>query len=717
MLSRKESGAVSRCRRWAPVAALMTISATAGAQTTDDPAAVALPEVRIEGESARGPAQGMVATRSATATRTDTPIIDTPQSISVITRERMDEMNAWNLASALRYTPGVNFEQYGDDARGEYFQIRGFQGDVFLDGMRLPAFNGFNSARLETWGMERVEVLRGSASALYGQTNIGGIVNATSRIPQPGMRNTIALQAGSYDRMQVMGDVGGSLTEDDSLLWRFTGLWRDSGTSIDDVTNDRIYVAPSVRWRPNEVVDLTVLGSYLHDEAGSSAQFLPRVGTIDYSPYGRIPINRNTGEPNYDRFTRDQVTAGYLLSIRPAEDWLIRSSFRYMYYQIDYRSIYPYTQTGNTAGRIAYRGEPITNAATFDNNVEHRLMTGPVEHTLLGGVDYRWQLMQNRAGSAVGPSINLFNPVYGAYVPLPAITSSTNQTQQQLGTYVQDQMRWDRVYFTLTGRYDWSWQDTRNTFTEAVTSLNDSAFTGRVGLLYSFESGISPYISYSTSFLPTAGTDYFGANFEPTTGTQWEVGVKYQPPGSRSFAAVALFDLTQQNVLTSDPQHTNYSIQTGEVRNQGVEVEANVALTDEWRVIAAYTYQEPEVTSSNTGTEGNRPVVTPNHQISAWTDYTFRLAEGVALMIGGGVRYQGNTLASNVTGAIAVTPSYTLYDAMASVTWQNWRLAVNGTNIGNTRYVDSCSGAAGVATSSCGYGAGRTVYATLAYSW
>jgi len=698
-----------------PAAAALTFSTALHAQTAEDANGIALPEVRIEGESARGPAGGMVATRSATATRTDTPIVDTPQSISVITRERMDVMNSWNLSSALRYTPGVNFEQYGDDARGEYFQIRGFAGDVFLDGMRLPSFTGFNSARIEPWGMERIEVLRGSASALYGQTNIGGIVNAISRTPQTGMRNTIGTQVGSYNRLQVMGDVGGSVTDDDTLMWRFVGLWRNADTSIDDITNDRVYVAPSFRWRPNDQVDLTVLGSYMYDDAGSSAQFLPRSGTLDTSVYGRIPISRNTGEPNYDRFTRSQATLGYLLAVRPAEDWLIRSSFRYMYYEIDYRSIYPYVLTGNTSGRIAYRGEPITNAATFDNNVEYRVTTGAVEHTLLGGVDYRWQLVQNRSGSAVGPSINLFNPVYGSFVPLPAITTSTNQTQSQLGTYVQDQMRWDRVYFTLTGRYDWSWQDTRNTFTEATTSLNDSAFTGRVGLLYSFEFGVSPYISYSTSFLPTAGTDYYGANFEPTTGTQWEVGVKYQPPGSRTFASVALFDLTQQNVLTSDLQHTNYSVQTGEIRNQGVEVEVNVALTDEWRVIGAYTYQEPEITSANNGTQGNRPVVTPNHQASVWTDYTFRLAEGIALMIGGGVRYQGNTLANNVDGAIASTPSYTLYDLMASVTWKNWRLQVNGTNIGNTRYIDSCSGYG--ASASCGYGAGRTVYATLGYTW
>jgi len=700
---------------WLPAVALLALADTAQAQPAEVTAPLVLPEVRIEGESARGPAAGMVATRSATATRTDTPIIDTPQSVSVITRERMDVMNSWNLSSALRYTPGVNFEQYGDDARGEYFQIRGFQGDIFLDGMRLPAFNGFNSARIEPWGMERIEVLRGSASALYGQTNIGGIVNATSRTPQLGMRNTIATQVGSYDRIQVMGDVGGSFDDENTLMWRMTGLWRDAGTSIDDVTNDRVYLAPSIRWRPDERIDLVVLGSYLYDDAGSSAQFLPRQGTIDYSAYGRIPINRNSGEPNYDKFTRSQATAGYLFSFRPAEDWQIRSSFRYMYYEIDYRSIYPYSISGANANRIAYRGEPITNAVTFDNNVEHRLDTGPVEHTLLAGVDYRWQLMQNRSGSAVGPSINIFNPVYGAYVPLPAITSSTNQTQSQLGTYVQDQMRWDRVYLTLTGRYDWSWQDTRNTFTEATTSLNDSAFTGRVGLLYAFEFGVSPYISYSTSFLPTAGVDYYGDNFQPTEGTQWEVGVKYQPPGSRSFASVALFDLTQTNVLTTDLAHANYSVQTGEVRNRGVEVEANIALTDEWRVIAAYTYQEPEVTEANNGTQGNRPVVTPNHQASLWTDYTFRLAEGISLMLGGGVRYQGNTLANNVDGAIAVTPSYTLYDAMAAVTWEKWRLAVNGTNIGNTRYFDSCSGI-GV-TGSCGYGAGRTVYATLAYSW
>lgn len=702
---------------WVPAAAMSLIAADAAAQTTGEASATTLPELRVEGESARGPVRGPVATRSATATRTDTPLNETPQSVTVITRDRMDTLNATSLSLATRYTAGTNLEQYGEDARGEYFAIRGFPADIFLDGMRLPAFTGFSSFRLEPWGMERIEVLRGSSSALYGSSNPGGIINAVSRIPQPDLRNTVALQLGSFERLQTHFDLGGALTDDGSVLWRFTGLVRDGNTQIDDVLNNRIYLAPSLRFRLGDRTDLTLLASYMRDDAGSNAAFLPLAGTLNPSRFGTIPRERNSGEPGYDRFLRNQYMAGYQLEHRPSDDWTLRQSLRYMHMNIDYRSIYPSGAVGanGQSPRIAFRGEPIFNAITVDNSAEYRFSTGPVSHTALFGLDYRWQLTQNRSGSLTGPaqgvpSLNLFSPVYGAAVPLPAITTSNNQVQSQFGIYLQDQIRLDRWVLTLSGRQDWAWGDTRNNITGTHATMNDNALTGRVGLLYASAIGLSPYVSYSTSFLPTAGTDFFGRNFEPTTGQQWEVGLKYQPEGRSSLFTMAFYDLTQQNVSTGDPNHIGFNIQTGEARSRGIELEANIALTDAWRVIAAYTYQEPEITRSTTATLGNRPTATPNHSASLWTDYTFRIADGVTATLGGGVRYQGNTLGNNQSGSIYHVPSYTLYDAMARIDWQNWRLAVNGSNLSDRTYLAACS-------TTCTYGTGRTVFATLAYSW
>jgi iron complex outermembrane receptor protein len=703
---------------WMPAAAISLISADAAAQAAGD-ASTTLPELRIEGESARGPVRGPVATRSATATRTDTPLNETPQSVTVVTRDRMDTLNATSLGIATRYTAGTNIEQFGEDARGEYFNIRGFPADIFLDGMRLPSFTGFGGFRLEPWGMERIEVLRGSSSALYGQSNLGGIINAVSRIPQPDQRNTVALQLGSFERLQGQFDLGGALTGDGSILWRLTGLVRDANTQIDDVLNNRIYLAPSIRFRMGDHTDLTVLGSYMHDDAGSSAAFLPPQGTVMTSRYGTIPRERNSGEPGYDRYRRNQYALGYLLEHRPDSDWTLRQNFRYIYMDVDYRSIYP-SGTGAAqmpAVRQAYRGEPITNAITVDNQAERRFTTGPIEHHVLFGLDYRWQFLQSRSGSLTGPaqgvpSLNLFNPVYGAGVPLPPITTNTNQALSQFGIYAQDQLRLDRWILTLSGRQDWAWSDTRNNNTGAHTTMNDNAFTGRVGVLYASAIGLSPYVSYSTSFLPTAGADFSGRNFEPTTGQQWEVGLKYQPEGRSSLFTMALYDLRQQNITTGDPLHPGYSIQTGEARSRGIELEANVALTDNWRVIAAYTYQEPEITRSNTPTLGHRPIATPNHSASLWSDYTFRVADGVTATLGGGVRYQGNTLGYNQTGSIYHVPSFTLFDAMARIDWQNWRLSINGSNLADKNYLAACSGPA-----NCAYGVGRTVFATLAYSW
>lgn len=716
MPSTRKQAVLPRARRWTPAIAMALLASPAMGQTGTTAEAVAIPEVRVEGETARGPVRGTVATRSATATKTDTPLIETPQAITVITRDQMDLLNTSALGIATRYTAGTNMEQYGEDARGEYFNIRGFAADIILDGMRLPAFTGYTGYRLEPWGLERIEVLRGTNSALYGQANLGGIVNGVSRIPQPdGQRNTLALQGGSFDRIQGMFDVGGRLTEDGSLSWRAVGLVRDAGTQIDNVLNNRIYVAPSLRWRPDASTDITLQASYMRDEAASSAAFLPPQGTLLSSPYGTIPRNRNTGEPGYDRYRRNQYSMGWLAEHRPDDVWTLRQNFRYIYMDMDYRSIYPTgTAASNlNAGRQAFRGQPIYNAVTLDNQAERRIRTGPLEHQLLFGVDYRWQLLQQRTGSSNAvPTLNLYNPVYGATVGVPAITTSTNQFLQQFGLYMQDQIRLDRWVLTLSGRQDWAWGTTRNNRAYTTTSMNDNAFTGRAALLYRSALGISPYVSYATSFLPTTGTDFFGNNFRPTTGQQWEVGVKYQPEGRSSLFTVALYELTQQNITTTDPLHTGYSIQTGEARSRGVELEADVALTEAWRVRAAYTYQDPEITRSNTLNLGNRPIATPNHQASLWSNYSFRVAEGVRATIGGGVRYNGNTLGNNVTGSVYHVPSYTLFDAMASVEWEKWRLSVNGSNLGDRTYLAACSGLA-----NCAYGVGRTVFATLAYTW
>lgn len=716
--------------RWLPAIAILSLAGGAKAQEATAPSdTVVLPQLAVEGAhaSARGPVEGYVAPTNATGTKTDTPLLETPQSVSVITRDRMDIQNVQSLGQAFRYTAGTNIEQYGEDTRGEYFSIRGFAGDIYLDGLRAPNSSGYNGFRLEPWGLERLEVLRGASSGLFGQGNPGGVINGISRTPQLNMRNTVALQGGSFNRIQGSFDVGGRLNQDGTLLWRLNGLVRDADSQIDGVRNNRIYVAPSIRWAPTTNTSIAFLGSYLRDDTGSSAQFLPPVGTVLPNPNGRISRSLNTGDPNFDRFYRRQVTAGWLAEHRISDAWVVRQNFRYTHQDIDYLSIYP-ASGQTTARRAVIRGVGYSRQGydnfSVDNQSEFRFSTGPLQHTVLTGLDYRWQFNQNRFGSGTGPGLDFFNPVYGVPITRPSLyrvggttlsVTNSNQFLNQIGLYAQDQIRLGNWLLTLTGRQDWATIDSRNNLNRAQTNQDDSAFTGRVGLLYASSIGLSPYVSYSTSFLPATGTfapARGGGLFQPTTGEQVEVGLKYQPRGMNSFFTAAAYDLKQQNVSTTDPLYPGFNVQSGEVRVRGLEFEATMNLASGLNLIGAFTVMDPEITRSNTLTRGNRPIATPTHQASIWADYAYRVNEDLTLRVGGGVRYTGNTLGYNVTGQIYHVPSYTVVDAVASADYKNWRLQLNATNLGDEYYVQACSGGA-----NCAYGTGRSIYATLAYRW
>ena len=687
---------------------------------------VVLPTVSVEGggrpaETARGPVEGLVATRSATGSKTDTPLVETPQSVSVITSDQIEMLNIGSVNEALRYSPGA-FSS-GTDYRGEYFSVRGFSADVFLDGTRVPAPVTAQSFRIEPWGMERMELLRGTASALYGQGNLGGLVNAVSKTPYPGQVRQIAFQTGSFGRLQGMWDVGGSLTGDDTLLGRFVGLIRDADTEFDGGHDNRIYLAPSLRWRPRADTTLTLLGSYLRDDNGVTGQWLPPQGTALYNPNGRVPRGRTTGEPDWDTYRKSQYSLGSMLE-HQATDWLtLRQNLRYTYQSLDYNTIYA---SGLVAGqwrranRVASINQPLAASLTLDNQAEARFDTGPLRHTALAGLDYRYQRVSNRTWAGATTTLDVYGPSYGTVPTLPrGATSITlnNQKQNQLGLYAQDQARLGNWILTLTGRQDWASSDTHDNRTRTDTSQDDSALTGRAALLYAFDFGLSPYISYATSFLPVLGTyapQRGGDTFKPTTGTQYEGGVKYQPPGSRSLFSAAYFELTQKNVTTADPIYANSSIQTGEAQSRGVELEAHVALTDGLSLIGAYTAQETEVTRSTANNLGRRLTTVPNHMASLWADYGYPVSENLTLGAGAGIRYVGNTMANNAptaTTPIFHAPGFTLYDAMLRADYKQWRLTVTGTNLGDKDYFAACY------SSSCSYGVGRAVYATLAYRW
>ncbi|MDQ3773791.1 MAG: TonB-dependent siderophore receptor [Pseudomonadota bacterium] len=688
---------------------------------------VVLPVITVTGTSSNE--IGYVATQSATATKTDTPIIETPQSISVVTRDRMEAQNAQSVSDALRYTAGVVAESNGPDPRSDEVTIRGLEtassGSQYRDGLRDFAFGGQGGIVMEPYGLERIEVLRGPASVLYGQGAPGGLINLITKRPTQIPLYEIQLQYGSFDRKQAAFDLSGPIDDEGRFLYRLTGLARDADSQIDFVTDDRIYFAPALTWQPSNDTRLTLLASYQENERGQGYQALPRVGTLVPGRFGFIATDRFVGEPGFDRFDQERTSLGYEFEHHLNSAWSLRQNFRWMDQETLHDTIFftGLQDDGATIDRAVLKGREWVRHTAIDNQVRWRLKNSVIEQTVLFGLDH--QRLRGDFGSmflfSSVPSLDVYNPVYGQPLPISNDTppDDTRNTLTQTGLYVQDQLKlYDKWVLSLGGRYDWADSGTEDLLADTKTDQDDEAFTGRAGLLYLADNGLAPYFSYSESFLPIADTDFFGEPFEPETGEQYEVGVKYQPPGANAFVTLAAFDLRRQNVLTQDPENFDNLIQTGEVRSRGIEVEAVASLDFGLDLILAYTYLDPEITKSNVVDdegerieEGETPTGVPEHTASLWADYTIQGGALAELGFGAGVRYRGSTF-GDVPNTIKV-PDVPLVDAVVHYSWKNLYFALNASNLFDEEYVAFC----GFPSDGCKYGNRRFVAATLTYRW
>ncbi|GAJ28251.1 Fe3+ siderophore receptor [Acidomonas methanolica NBRC 104435] len=659
----------------------------------------------------------IVARDASTGTKTDTPLIETTQTVSVVTRAFMDERMVQTINEALRYTPGVNADTYGADSRFDWLRIRGFDATtygMYLDGMRFTP--GTTGPVQEQYGLERVEVLNGPASVLYGQAAPGGLVNMVSKTPKSTPHQEIQFMAGSFDRYQGQFDLTGPVPGTGGAVdGRIIGLARDSDTQVREVKDNRIYVAPSFTWHISRNDDFTFLSSYLHTHT-AGLQFVPANGSVLYNPYGKIPTDLFTGSPDLNRWDVNQATVGFLYEHRFNSNWRFQQNFRYMHLTLGWRQAYG---TGLLPDyihltRLAYAQDASGNIYTSDSRIVGHIHRGPVEQTVLLGFDYQRGDSWESAGYAAGTLLNVFHPVYTPQSKVPMFQHIT-QTMEQKGLYWQDQMKlFRRVIVTLGGRYDWT-----DTLTHAIihstaahTGQNNDVFTYRGGLGYLFPFGLMTYASYSRSFQPTSGTNLYGQPFKPTYGKQVEIGVKYQPTSFRSFMTASLFDLKQTNVSQADPANPLNTIQTGQIRVRGFETSVNVSLADGVDVVFAYTYLDPVITHSTIGQVGKRPTLIPRNTLSLWGDYqmpttSLRALQGIG--VGMGLRYIGNIEANNYD--TFATPSVTLFDAALHYDFNlksKWRIGVNINNIFNKTYVASCTG-----STSCYYGQKRQVLGTI----
>ncbi len=680
---------------------------------------------RSSESSADGPVQGYVAKRTTVGSKTDTPINEIPQSISVITRDEMDQRGVQDFNAAVAYTPGIRALDYAGGQGAPDIFLRGFRAfnlfGLYQDGLRT-GFNQYDT-NFETFGLERVDVIKGPASVLFGQMAPGGVVNMTSKRPQETPIRHMEVQGGSFDRRQLGLDVGDQLDSDGTLFGRLLLLQRDSDTQVRHAPDDRTFVAPSLTWKADDTNTLTLLGSYSKSRIGGSEQSFPAIGTVLKSPYGHINSGTDLGwKGSY--YHSENTSIGLQYEHLFNNDWKLKQNLRYMHSSVGYLSSGPDTVL-NADGRtqdIGLQNRP-KSSDTFliDNNLQGLFDSGPLQHTLLVGLDYsHYKAFETRRNGDPEPGfemIDLYRPVYGGgaiwYDPLQR---DTDTRLQQVGLYVQDQIKLDRWALTLGGRQDWSTAREKGVYfgTEQVDTVQrDREFTGRVGLAYLFDNGITPYVSYTTSFQPNPEADRNGKLFKPTEGRQYEVGVKYQPPGHDAFVTVSAFDLLQKNVSTTDPLNPGFSVQSGEVRSRGLEVEGKASLGRELNLLASYAYLDAEITEDNTF-KGNTPRAIPRNTASLWLDYT--VADGAFKGVGMGLgqRYVGSSY--NVQHTLK-TPHYSLTDAtlrydLAGIGLDGTRASVTASNLFDKHYFQP-----GFYENSVLYGNRRNVIATLSYDW
>ncbi|CAH5255956.1 TonB-dependent siderophore receptor [Klebsiella oxytoca] len=676
-------------------------------------------------EDPTAPLKGIVATRTLSATKTAAEIVKTPQSVSVVTRDQMRALDVTSVSQALRYSAGVFTEYRGSSNRNDEVFVRGFSYvPKFLDGLSYGATASSQTGTFDPWLLERVELVRGPASVLFGQVNPGGLIAMTSKRPVSQPIHELQFRTGNHHLAEGAFDFGGPLSDDGRLLYRLNGIARTQNSQVEDYKETRMAIAPALTWYPDDATRMTLLTSYQKDPDAGYRNFLPRYGTVESVDGSYIPRDFNVSDPSYNQSWREQTMIGYEFEHQPDDTFTLRQNARYATIKQKYRYLVYSSSPANSSvlSRRAQHETRQTDEFGIDNQLEAKFASGQVAHTVIGGLDYKTSKDKQYLGRAGGSQYDLDwrSPTYGVSVDESAFSPATNEQQNldQAGVYVQDQLSWQNWELLVSGRYDWA--EVRTTdFTDASsTQQNDNKFTWRTGLLYAFDSGLSPYISYSTSFEPNLQTNRAPGvgPFDPSEGKQVEVGVKYQPDPN-ALITLALYDLTQSNVATYNSA-AGWFENSGKVRSKGVEAAAHATLFENLNLIASYTYTDAEtVNTTVVGTEGKTPARIPTHMASAFTSYTLPNGALKSLTAGVGVRYIGTSY-GDAKNTFKV-PAVDLYDAMVSYelgelnsSLKGAQVQFNVNNIADTRYVASCA-----SDSACFYGIGRTVTATVSYAW
>ncbi|WP_296270960.1 TonB-dependent siderophore receptor [Pseudomonas sp. UBA6323] len=686
---------------------------------------VTLPAQTVTGEQDRpqGPDYGYKAEKSLTASKTSTPLSETPRSVSVVTRKRMEDQKSQTLTEVLGYVPGIFAPPFavGDGLAGDYFFIRGFNATdygygLLRDGLRVQG-NRYDTTS-EPYGLERVEVFRGPTSILYGENAPGGLVNLVSKRPTAASQGEVQLSYGSNDRRQLNLDVSGPLNASGNVLGRVVMVGREADTQVDHVQDNRIYIAPSLTLNFDDFNSLTLLSTYQKDRTKLELG-LPAAGTLLSNPNGKIDKDTFLGNKDWNTFEREVWTLGYEFTHRFNDDWQFRQNSRYMQSRIQRNETWPVSNLNNNGFGTnltlqAYDRYNKSITYSLDNQLEGKFDTGALEHTLLVGASFDRTSFNQDWNAGFGPSIDVFDPVWTSEPTTPISVQNTLLTQNMQGVYSQLQSKYENWIFLLGGRYDWVDSDFRNKLAPANdVSSKDEKFTWQTGAMYQFDNGLSPYVSYSTSFVPVQQTTS-ERPLDPIIAEQYEVGLKYEPKGWNTMFTAAVFDLRKEDDVYTE---NNLPRQVGESRSKGLELEVNSDITANLNVTAAYTYTDVRITKDapNSLVEGKQMTGVPRNQASIWANYRFLDGALRGLRLGGGVRHFDSTFAYTAetlygkldTGDVTLVDAAIGYDID-----EHWSVDLNAKNVFDKEYVAGCNNAG-----RCYWGDERTFLGTVSMRW
>jgi iron complex outermembrane receptor protein len=649
--------------------------------------------------------------KEAKVGKMDVPVEDTPFSISIIDRDFMNDTGAKTIQDALLYSSGVYAGAFGLDTRLDSANIRGIDPSFYLDGLR-QVYGSYNSVRTNIYALESIEVLKGPSSVLYGQGELGGIVNSVSKLPKDEQQGEIWAQYGSFNRKQVAFDITGPATEDGKLLYRVVGLQRDSETQVDYVDDDGFLIAPSLTWKPTDDTDFTLLFNRQRNTGKVSAQFLPQSVTLDSTgPFGRVSSDTFAGEPDWDKYDREKTELTFIANHQLDENWKVSTTARYTESSTSTREIWtaigsPVSASG-TIGRTAYMSDKETRVFNLDARLEGQFDIGITKHNFLVGVDRQDATADedNRGSVNLPATFNIYNPQYGQ-IDMSSInlnpTDQNDSEVRQVGVYIADHMEIGPVVISTGFRRDWA-KSILHKVSGANLTSDEMVNTGRIGAMYRFDNGFSPYASYAEAFNMNLGTDGTGANtnaLEPTTGVQREYGFKFLSDDKTFGITAAYFDITQQNRIQQGDT-------PGGLKQTGASIDGwELQINKRWKQFETqFAYTDMH---ADKGETGERLAFVAEKLASWWNKYYF----STNWRVGAGVRYIGDTVGFDYgSGAGPEVPSVTLYDAMIGYTYKNWDFSLDAKNLTDNEYVAWCRGEG----RDCGFGERRNVTANVRY--